>query len=84
MDGFRVVTAVGEKRVGRIVGAEGSYYIVKRSFGRGRYPLPKRQVLVDRERRCVLMRTPRKVLFEAPRAHRTRGLDPATDGYYSG
>jgi hypothetical protein len=36
VEGFRVVTAVGEKRVGRIVGAEGDYYIIKRSFGRGR------------------------------------------------
>jgi len=38
VEGFRVVTAVGEKRVGRIVGAEGHYYIVRRSFGRSRYP----------------------------------------------
>jgi hypothetical protein len=32
MGGFRVVTAVGEKRVGRIVGSQGDYYIVKRSL----------------------------------------------------
>jgi len=83
VEGLRVVTAVGEKRVGRIVGAEGGYYIVKRSFGLGRYPLPKRQVQVDRDRGRVLMRTPRKVLFEAPRVHRNGRLDPATDGYYS-
>jgi hypothetical protein len=84
MEGFQVVTAVGEKRVGRIVGADGRYYIVKRSFGRGRYPLPRRQVEVDPERRRVLMRTPRKVLFEAPKVGRQGELDPATDGYYSG
>jgi hypothetical protein len=84
VEGFRVVTAVGEKRVGRIVGAEGSYYIVRRSLGRGLYPLPKREAEVDPERRCVLMHTPRKVLFEAPKAPRNGGLDPATDGYYSG
>ncbi len=84
MEGFRVVTAVGEKHVGRIVGAEGEYYIVKRSFGRGRYPLPKHQSEVDSERRRVLMRTPRKVLFEAPKIRRKGELDPATDGYYSG
>jgi hypothetical protein len=41
VEGFRVVTAVGEKGVGRIVGVQGDYFIVKR-FGRGRYPLPKR------------------------------------------
>lgn len=84
MEGFQVVTAVGEKRVGRIVGADGRYYIVKRSFGRGLYPLPRRQVEVDPERRRVLMRTPRKVLFEAPKVGRRGELDPATDGYYSG
>ena len=84
MEGFRVVTAVGEKHVGRIVGAEGDYYMVKRSFGRGRYPLPKSQTEVDSERLRVLMRTPRKVLFEAPKVRRNGELDPATDGYYSG
>jgi hypothetical protein len=30
------------------------------------------------------MRTPRKVLFDAPKFTRRGGLDPATDGYYSG
>jgi len=84
VEGFRVVTAVGEKRVGGIVGAEGDYYIVKRSFGRGRYPLPKREAEVDRERRRVLMRTPRRVLFEAPSVGRKGELNPATDGYYNG
>jgi hypothetical protein len=84
MEGFQVVTAVGEKRVGRIVGAEGRYYIVRRSFGRGRYPLPKRQAEIDRGRERVLMRTPRRVLFEAPKVGRGGELDPATDGYYSG
>ena len=83
LEGWLVVTAVGEKRVGRIIGAEAGYYIVKRSFGRGRYPLPKRQAEVDRERGRLLMRTPRKVLFEAPRVQRNGQLDPATDGYYS-
>lgn len=84
MEGFRVVTAVGEKHVGRIVGAEGDYYIVRRSFGRGRYPLPERQAESDPERRRLLMRTPRQVLFEAPKVRRDGELDPATDGYYSG
>lgn len=82
--GFRVVTAAGEKRVGWIVGAQGDYYIVKRSFGRGRYPLPKRETTVDAEQRRVLMRIPRKTLFEAPKVRRNGELDPATDGYYSG
>jgi hypothetical protein len=82
--GFRVVTAGGEKPVGRIVGSQGDYYIVKRSFGRGRYPLPKRQTVVDSERRRVLMRVPRIKLFEAPRVRRNGELDPATDGHYSG
>jgi hypothetical protein len=84
VEGFQIVTAVGEKRVGRIVGAEGRYYIVRRSFGRGRYPLPKSEAEVDRGRRRVLMHTPRKVLFEAPKVGRKGDLDPATDGYYSG
>jgi hypothetical protein len=84
MRGFRVVTAVGEKRVGRIVGAEGAYYIVKRSFGRGRYPLPKRDTKVDSEQRRVFMHIPRTTLFEAPKVRRTGGLDPATDGHYTG
>jgi hypothetical protein len=84
MRGFRVVTAVGEKRVGRIVRSQDDYYIVKRSFGRGRYPLPKRDAVVDSERRRVLMRVPRKTLFEAPKVRRSGELDPATDGHYSG
>jgi hypothetical protein len=81
---FRVVTAVAEKRVGRIAGALGDYYIVKRSFGRGRYPLQRLDAQVDPERRRVLMHVPRKVLFDAPKIRRTGELDPATDGYYSG
>jgi hypothetical protein len=84
LERFLVVTAAGEKRVGRIVSAHGDYYIVKRSFGRGRSPLPKREAEVDREGRRVLMRTPRKRLFEAPKVRRNGDLDPATDGYYSG
>ena len=84
MRGFRVVSAVRGKRVGRIVGSEGDYYIVKRSFGRGRYPLPKRETTVDSERRRVLMRISRKRLFEAPKVRRNGELDPATDGHYSG
>jgi hypothetical protein len=84
MEGFRVVTAVGEKRVGRIVGAQGDYYIVKRSFGRGRYPLPKRNAAVVPEQGRVLMHVPRKHLFEAPKVQRNGELDPATDGHYSG
>jgi hypothetical protein len=84
MRGFRVVTAVGEKRVGRVVGSQGDYYIVKRSFGRGRYPLPKRDAVVDSEGRRVLMRVPRKTLFDAPKVRRNGELDPATDGHYSG
>jgi hypothetical protein len=84
MEGFRVVTAVGEKRVGRIVLATGDYYIVKLSFGRGRFPLPQHQAEVDTGRRRVLMRTPRRVLYDAPKVRWNRDLDPATDGYYSG
>ena len=84
MDGFRVVTAVGEKRVGRIAGAEGNYYIVKRPFGRGSYPLPKTTAAVDSERRRVLMHLPRRELFAAPKVRRGGELDPATDGHYRG
>jgi hypothetical protein len=65
--GFRVVTEVGEKRVGRIVGSQGDYYIVKRSFGRARYPLPKRQAVVESEKRRVLMRVPRKRSLRRPK-----------------
>src|SRR6266566_2824331 len=74
MEGFRVVTAVGEKRVGRIVGAQGGYYVVRRSFGRGRYPLPKRNAAVVSEQRRVLMHLPRKQLFEAPKVRRNGEL----------
>jgi hypothetical protein len=82
--GFRVVTAVGERRVGRIVGSQGDYCIVKRSFRRGRYPLPRSQAVVDSKKRRVLMRVPRLKLFEAPRVRRSGELDAATDGHYSG
>jgi hypothetical protein len=84
MDGFRVVTGVGEKRVGRIVDAQGKYYIVKRSFGRGSYPLPKKHAEVVPEQRRVLMHLPRRDLFAAPKVSRSGELDPATDGHYSG
>jgi hypothetical protein len=30
------------------------------------------------------MRTPRKVLFEAPKVRHEGEIDPATDSYYSG
>ncbi len=82
MEGFQVLTAVGEKRVGRIVGADGGYYFVKRSFGRGCYPLPKKEATVVPEQRRVLMQIPRRDLFGAPKVRRGR-LDPATDGHYS-
>lgn len=81
--GYRVVTAAGEKHVGRIDGVEGNYYIVKRSFGRGRYPLPKREAVVDLERERVSMRISRRELFEAPKVSRRGELDLATDGHYS-
>jgi hypothetical protein len=83
MRGFRVVTAVGEKRVGRIEGSQGDYYIIRRSFARGRSPLPKRDAVVDSERGRVLMRVPRRVLFDAPQVRRNGELDPATDGHCS-
>jgi hypothetical protein len=82
VEGFRVVTAVGEKRVGRIVGAQGNYYIVRRSLGRGRYPLPKRNAAVVHEHRRVRMHIPRRDLFAAPKVRRGGELDPATDGHY--
>jgi hypothetical protein len=82
MLGFRVVTAAGEKRVGRIVGSEGDYFVM-RPFGLGRYPLPKLQAKVDLEEARVLMRLPRKELFAAPKVQRDGHLDPATDGHYS-
>lgn len=83
MERFRVVTAVGEKRVGRIVDSQGQYFIVKRSLGRGRYPLPKEKAKVIPEERLVLMSIPRRDLFAAPKVHRDGQLDPATDGYYN-
>lgn len=82
MRGFRVVTAVGEIRVGRVVGDQGDYYIVRRSFSRKRYPLPKRETVVDSKQRRVLMKVPRKVLFDAPEVRRGGEFDPATDPYY--
>lgn len=84
MKGFRVVTSAGDQRVGRIVGDRGDYYIVKRSFGRGRYPLPKRRATVEAEHRLVFMHMPRNALYEAPKVRRNGALDPATDGHYSG
>jgi hypothetical protein len=84
VEGFRVVTAVGEKRVGRIVGTQGDYYIVKRSLGRGLYPLPKKNAAVVPEQRRVLMRMPRRDLFAAPKVGRGGQLDPATDGHFRG
>ena len=39
---------------------------------------------VDRDGRRVLMRMPRRLLFDAPKVGRNGELDPATDGHYSG
>jgi hypothetical protein len=83
MHGFRVVTAVGELRVGRVVGDRPDYYIVRRRFSRRRYPLPKRETVVDAERRRVHMKVPRRILFDAPKALRNGELGPGTDLYYS-
>jgi hypothetical protein len=82
--GYLVVTAVDEKRVGRIAGDQGDYYIVRRSFGRGSYPLPKKNASVVPEQRLVLMQIPRRDLFAAPKVGRGGELDPATDGHYNG
>lgn len=84
VNGYRVVTAVGEKRVGRVVDVRGEYYVVKRSLGRGRYPLPRKKADVVPEKRIVLMRIPRRDLFAAPKVRRSGKLDPATDGHYNG
>jgi hypothetical protein len=59
-------------------GFQGDHHIVKRSFGRGRYPLPKRHAAVDSQQRRVPMRIPRKTLFEAATVRRNGELDPAT------
>jgi hypothetical protein len=83
VDGFRVITAIGEKRVGRIADAQGDYYIVKRPLGRGRYPLPKKNATVVPEKKLVLMHLPRRELFEAPKVQRGGELDPATDGHFN-
>jgi len=83
MRGFKVVTAVGEKRVGRIDGRLDRYYVVRRSFSRKRYPLPRRKTTVDTERRRVLMKVPRKILFDAPEVDRKGELGLGTDLYYS-
>jgi len=83
MPGFRVVTAAGEMRVGRIVGEQGGYYVVRRWLSRKRYPLPKRETIVDVERRRVLMRVPRSILFDAPEVGRNGELGSGTDLYYS-
>jgi hypothetical protein len=40
MHGFRIVTAVGERRAGRIVGAEGAYFIVNAPSDAGAIPHP--------------------------------------------
>jgi hypothetical protein len=83
MQGFRVVTAVGEFRVGRIVRDRGDYYVVRRRFSRKRYPLPKRETVVDSERHRVLMKVTRSVLFDAPEVQRNGELGEGTDLYYS-
>jgi hypothetical protein len=83
MEGYRVVTAVGERHVGRIVDAQSDYYIVKRSFGRGCYPLPKKNAVVVPEQQQVLMHLPRRELFAAPKVRRGGELDPATDGHFN-
>jgi hypothetical protein len=80
--GYKVVSAVRKRRVGRIVGREGRYYVVRRSFSRRRHPLPIDETRFDREHGRVLMRLPRRRLFAAPRVRRNGELDPATDDYY--
>jgi hypothetical protein len=81
--GYKVVSAVRNVRIGRIVGREGRYYIVRRSFSRRRYPLPIGEAQFDRERGRMLMRLPRRRLFAAPQVRRNGELHPATDGYYN-
>ena len=82
MRGIRVVTAVGELRVGRVAGDQGGYYIVRRAFSRKRYPLPKRETVVDSNGGRILMKVTRRVLFDAPDVRRGGELDPSTDSYY--
>jgi hypothetical protein len=83
VEGYKVVSAVRGKRVGRIVDRKGAYYIVRRSLRRRRYPLPMDRADVEYEHRRVVMRLSRQKLFSAPEVRRAGELDPATDRYYA-
>lgn len=63
---------------------QGDYYIVRRSFKRSAYPLPKRFAVALPNERVIVMFISRRDLFAAPKVRRGGKLDPATDHDYDG
>jgi hypothetical protein len=75
MEGYDVVTFDG-KRVGKIAGVAGDFYILERGKVRKtRAPLPKRFASVDEDMHAVRAGISSQVLLAAPRVGRDGTID---------
>ena len=83
MKGYDVVAFDG-KRVGRIAGVAGDFYIVERGkVWKSRAPLPKRFARVDEDTHCVHAGISSQVLLAAPKVGRDGKIDEeAVSAFY--
>ena len=85
MDGYSVVTT-DDKRLGRLVGMEGDYYIIEVGslLRRTRYALPKRYISIIREKDCARVRVSKETLCGGPRVGRNGAVDEEAIATYYG
>ena len=83
MEGYDVVTFDG-KRIGKIAGVAGDFYIVERGkVWKTRAPLPKRFARVDEDAHAVRAGISSQVLLAAPRVRRDGTIDEgAVSAFY--
>jgi hypothetical protein len=84
MEGYDVVTFDG-KRIGKIAGVAGDFYIVERGkVWKTRAPLPKRFARVDEDTHAVRAGISSQVLLAAPRVGRDGTIDEgAVSAFYA-
>jgi hypothetical protein len=81
---YDVVTS-DQKRVGRVVGTRGSYFIVETgALKKSRHPLPVSFVDVDREQKRVLIQMSKAILCESPKVANDGSFDEERVAAYYG
>jgi hypothetical protein len=81
---YSVVTT-DEKRVGRVVGTHGGYFIVETgTIRKSRHPLPVNLAAVDRDKKCVLIQMAKAILCESPKVAHDGSFDEEKVAAYYG